>query len=786
MKLRAWFWICTTLGCLISVQVASGSGIGTISGRVLRGRSGDALPGAVISIAGTRIGAGTDSNGRFQLDHVPGGSQVLECSHIGFETARLAIGVQAGRSLEVEIRLVEAVIPLSAITITPSRFAIMGQAAHTRQTLTEEEIQTISHVGEDVYRAIVRLPGISGNDYSAKFTVRGGEHEEVLVLLDGLELNDPFHLKDISGGVLSIVDVVAIDKIDLLTGAFPAEHGNRTSGVFNIQTRSPKPDDDRYSVGVSLMNARAMSQGVFDGGSWLLSARRGYLDLVLKLMNEGEELDPTYYDLLGKVEYELDPAHRLSAHVLHARDNLHMVEDDGDVDVTGYGNSYLWFNLKSYPWTRLAAQSTVSLGVITTNRLGTAYQDDAGRFPDFTVDDNRRFYTLGLHQDWNYERSDRHFLKWGVDLQRLQGSYEYATTDDWYRWVRSDSLTTGTVRDSVDIEPTRLGLYAADRVRISRSLVIEAGLRFDRASHAGDKVFSPRLNFAYDIGQDTSVRGGWGRYYQSQGIDGIEVEDGEREFRPAVLARHWVVGLHHQHGNVQFRAEAYDKKKTDQHPAFRNWLNEIEPFPEMLEDRYRADLERTTSRGIELYARRDAGGKLTWWTSYGLARVEEDVSRVTVADSVDWALATTLPGVNDQRHTIYFDLNYRPNNRWHLNLAWQYRSGWPFTARVLQTGTWEDGSEYTFTTAGAPQGARYPAFHRVDLRLSRRYTTSRGRLSAYLELINLYNQGNVRTYEYFSEQDEQGAWSLKRRPEFWFRLLPSIGLTWSWGSRGTN
>ena len=56
-------------------------------------------------------------------------------------------------------------------------------------------------------------------------------------------------------------------------------------------------------------------------------------------------------------------------------------------------------------------------------------------------------------------------------------------------------------------------------------------------------------------------------------------------------------------------------------------------------------------------------------------------------------------------------------------------------------------------------------------------------MSTYLELINLYNRGNVRTYEYFPVQDEEGTWSLQKRPEYRFRLLPSIGLTWSWGSQ---
>lgn len=187
--------------------------------------------------------------------------------------------------------MAEEAIKLSAIRVTPSRFAIMGDDPHAHQALTEEEIQSIPQMGEDIYRAVARLPGISANDFSAKFTVCGGEHEEVLVLLDGIELHDAFHLKDINGGALSI-DAEAIQGIDLLTGGFPAEYGDRTSGVFNIDSRRPRAGQVRHSVGISMMNARLMSEGTFERGTWLVSARRGYLDLVLALMNEEEDLSP--------------------------------------------------------------------------------------------------------------------------------------------------------------------------------------------------------------------------------------------------------------------------------------------------------------------------------------------------------------------------------------------------------------------------------------------------------------------------------------------------------------
>jgi len=141
-----------------------------------------------------------------------------------------------------------------------------------------------------------------------------------------------------------------------------------------------------------------------------------------------------------------------------------------------------------------------------------------------------------------------------------------------------------------------------------------------------------------------------------------------------------------------------------------------------------------------------------------------------------------VPGRFDQRHTLSFDLNYRPSARWRFNMAWQYRSGWPYTDRTLRLGETAAGEFFFYDQVGEPNATRYPAFHRLDLRLNRAFKTSKGQVHAYLELTNLYNHGNVRTYEYNFECTNSTTPDCRYRkdPEFWFKLLPSIGLNWNW------
>ena len=126
--------------------------------------------------------------------------------------------------------------------------------------------------------------GISATDFSSKFTIRGGENDEVLMTLDGMELYDPFHQRDVSGGLFSIVDIETVQNIELLTGGFSAEYGNRQSGVFNMKTKQVADGERHISVGLSMMNARFYTDGKFanNKGSYLFSARRGMLDVIFK------------------------------------------------------------------------------------------------------------------------------------------------------------------------------------------------------------------------------------------------------------------------------------------------------------------------------------------------------------------------------------------------------------------------------------------------------------------------------------------------------------------------
>jgi hypothetical protein len=768
-----------------------------IVGSVVDRQTGQPLAGVNVIVQGTRMGAATDPQGRFLITELPLGVYSVEASMMGYTIGRAEdILVANSDPVEVHFELMETIISLETIVVTPSRFEIMGKEPVVPQTLKEEDIKIMTF-GEDIYRAITRLPGIAANDFSAKFTVRGGENEEILVLMDGLEIHEPFHQKDLAGGVLSIIDVQAIEGIDLLTGAFTAEYGDHMSGVFNIKSRRPDLDSRQASVGVSLMNARFMSEGNFHDrrGSWLVSARRGYFDLVRELMRLEELPSPKYYDVLGTADYQLSAKHTLSANVLHSGDQMDYTEDDKDENNTSYGNSYVWFTLKSYPSSRLFVQSLASYGKLTHDRQGLGYIWDQEHI-DFLISDKRDVNILGFKQNWNLDISDRWYLKWGFDLKGLWADYDYLSSgysgyvamyDELSQtlWADTSQVVIDTTRTELSPSGAKLGAYLSNRFRIFSPITAEIGLRYDHSSYTDDGLFSPRVNLVYSLGKRTFFRLGWGYFHQTEGIHEINVIDGEDDFHPAELAKHWVAGLEtYLRNGLHLRLEGYYKSFSELRPEYRNWSNRIEVYPEMQYCRFKVNLNGRISKGIEAYLKYDRGGKITCWASYALAFKEDDIggiTRVGKGYSHVNSFSGIYPGLYDQRHTVYLDVNYRPTRAWHFNLAWQYHTGWPYTERCIDSEVLSDGSNAYFWNIGPYHGTSYPDYHRMDVKVSRHFDTSKGRITAFVQIINLYDRKNMQNVvlDWIIPGPDSPPY-LDRQNEYWFPLLPSFGISWTW------
>ncbi|MFC1547815.1 TonB-dependent receptor domain-containing protein [Candidatus Neomarinimicrobiota bacterium] len=750
---------------------------GIIQGMVFDGATGEPLQGANVLAVGTYMGAASDQVGRFLIRQVPPGRYTMQFLMMGYKPAVIEASYDGYQSVEVNVQLEPTILSLDQIIITPGHFSLMEYLPSTRHALVAEDIRTFPQLGEDIYRAVSRLPGLASNDFAAGFYIRGGQQDEVLVLLDGMELYSPFHLK-ITDGFLSFIDVESIRGIDMITGAFPAEYGNRLSGVFSLKTITPQLNRSRTSLAISFLNARVLTERIFakGRGQWMLLARRGYIDLILKAA--GQEIDPPfYYDILSKIQYNIGLRHSVSAHILIAHDRLVTALNESEIDSRS-DNTYGWLTWNSEWSSKLSSRTLISKGGYEDR---TDMVEDESDYWDaaLIVKDQRYLYFDGLKQDWTWQLSEKYLLKWGIDTRRFDSHINYYHRDRIVLGQLDDFFTYGynlasRYRFSDGVE---FSGYLAQRIRPIEAVAIEMGLRYESSTWTNDKHWSPRINLAYILSEHTSIRGGWGHYYQTHSLVAELGLYGDPEFYPAERAEHRVIGIEHEFpGGIQLRVEGYQKVLTSLRPHYITWEEAtLRPVPMVDHDRIKLVPEGGEAAGIEFYLRRETGHALSYWFSYSFSKTREKVD------------GRWLPRFNDQTHTLYCDLSWKPNHKWRLNLAWQYHTGWPYTeAQIKDLHETQIPGSWAWRWAPGPLYAeRFPAYRRIDLRLNRIFYTKHGVVTGFVEFRNLLNRYNPRKYQYWgtpipqsdgSDEDEVDV--TQYDSDGWLGTLPSFGIMW--------
>ncbi len=752
---------------LVVVRAERPPATGTIRGRV-RAEGGEPLLGTVtIHVVGSDLATSPEADGRFVIRDVPEGEQTLEVRSRIFLPQRVeGVRVRAEATSRVAFDLVPASAFLDEIVVTPSHFRILGEQPESREFLSRDDVDQMPHVADDLYRAVKRLPGAAGGDISAKFNIRGGEPDEVLVLLDGIELYEPFHLKDFQS-VFSTVDAEAVRGVDFLTGGFPVEYGDRMSGVMDITIATPT-GPAATSAALGTLNSRLLSEGTFDDerGAWLVSGRGWYPDVLLDLAGATRErIDTDYFDLLAKVEHTIGSRSRVSANVLAAADTVGFETDDeeGFERVSARDRSlHLWLNLRTQ-WSHVLFSRTVlSGGRIRRDRAGGLADVEDGTLE---ISDSREFEFLGLRQDWVLELGDRHLLKSGFDLKYQDATYDYVRS--------SGALDGGGLGEgdaTVDLDPDgwSSAVYVADRFRIGPRLVTELGLRWDRQTwHEGGQV-SPRANFRWAAGPRTTLRAAWGRFHQSQRLNELQVEDGVSEFYPAQLAEHWLASLEHRVGGVhRVRVEVFHKVLDELRPRYENLFNPMELFPEGRFDRVLVDPEEGRSEGVEVLVTRDGGKRLTWWLSYALSRAEDRIDG-------EW-----VPRSWDQRHAASFGLNLSLPRDWNLNLAGTFHTGWPTTGTSAEVVGGEPDDPEVEIVFGPRNRERFPGYRRFDLRVSKVWPTGRGEVTLILEVVNFTNRKNLCCVNDLVVEAGGGTEvRVFREPGYWAPIVPSMSARW--------
>jgi len=750
---------------------------GTVQGRV-HDEEGAAVVGVIVTLErGTTLvtGTNTDALGSFRLPPAPAGSYTLSVIGIGYAQHTEEVDVPNEGSLDLEITVARAAVELQGISVDAQasrervRFQEIGGA--TVRELDAAELRAVPGLVEaDPIRAVEVLPGVvSTSDFSASFHVRGGSQDQNLILLDGIPIFSPFHL----GGLFSVFNVDMLDRVELQSGGFAAEHGGRVSSVLEIES-SAGDGPFRVDGGISLLSSRAAAGGLLPSGvarslgqssiRYKVSARRSYFDVLAKPW-----LDFPYHltDFQALIEGWSPSGDRVSITAYSGRDVLSLSSvSDEDFPLRldwDWGN-----DLVGARWTRpRAGGGSLDLRA-NVSRYGTGLE-----FPDFAdTEFSSRIQQAQVRADLDARPLARLSVQVGASLEHLSFRNRFATGGTEF----GDDDGTGNL----------WGTYAQTRWSLPQRWLVEAGVRLDGWSpDPGPWVaeVSPRLAVKrFFADGDVALKLAAGRYTQFMhsvrdeelplGLD-IWVLAGDRA--PHVRSDQIQLGLEGFRDidwfwSVEGYLRSFDGVVT---------LNTSDDPNDDSDDLLAGD---GISYGVDFLLRKDTGS-VTGWAALSLLKAERTFPDPLQAGLPDVKYAPIF----DRRVDLDVVLRFPFPWGWDAGLRWNFGTGIPYTRAIgsfayysstfLGNGAleWEsddEGISDSYAVVLGPRNdARYPIYHRLDLSLRRTSVKSWGTLTPYISVLNVYNQRNplFYFYEYDSAPPVRTGVSM-------FPLLPTVGL----------
>ncbi len=734
---------------------------GTLRGTVIDSESRQPLPGAHVVLKGTRLGTSSDLDGKYELSNIAVGSYTVLFTYLGFEQlTKTDVIVSSDRAVFVDAELKPTAIPMEEVAAHSGYFSRIEAQPISVATFSAEEIRRQAGSAGDISRVLLNLPSMAKvNDSRNSLIVRGGSPMENGFYLDNIEIPNINHypVQGSSDGPIGLLNVEFIRDVNFSSGAFSPAYGDRLSSVMELAFREGNREKFEMQLDMSMQGMGSVAEGPLDGGkgSWFLSARRSYLDLIFKSIDFNGPI-PTYGDLQGKVVYDLSGNHRLSLLAVTALDNISQTREEALASknslYAGYG---LFNNTVGVNWQYLWSQT----GYSEFSLAHTIMKTDGDVYETFTglhLLDNRSNEQEYKFRNKNHIRfNSSHMTEIGVDAKYLYTTYEHEFspyTD------RLGNVTPGMVVDA-DIRTIKAGAFLQHTWKISDHLTFLPGARFDYFNLTGRGNVSPRASMTYDFNPRTSLTASAGVFFQNLPLVLLAQNENFRRLQDP-RAYHYVLGFAHLlTENTRLTLEVYDKEyrncPMDPSQAELFVLDEAVDAGIIMNHERLVDVGRAFSRGIELMVQKKLAEDF-----YGVVAGSYFRSRYQDLNG------TWRDRLYDNRATLTFEGGYKPNPEWEFSLRWLYAGGAPYTpfdeeaSAALHRGVYDRSRINT---------NRLPDYHSMNVRADRRFHFDASTLIVYLSVWNIYGRENISHYGWNGIEN-------KREPEKMWGTFPVLGI----------
>ncbi len=738
----------------------------SISGTITDAENGETIIGATVYERNSGKGTATNEYGFYSLS-LPAGEVELVYSYIGYENIIKKVTLDKNETFNIKI---------GAAAEELQEIVVEGDSYQEQVKTTQMGMENVSMkeakllpalFGEvDIIKTLQLKPGVkSGGEGTSGISVRGGGTDQNLVLLDEATIYNASHLF----GFFSTFNSDAVKSVNLYKAGFPAQYGGRLSSVLDVRLNDGNNQKFSGSGGLGLIASRLTLEGpiVKDKGSFIISGRRTYADLItgaINKANEGKENfnpipDYFFYDLNAKFNYQITPNDRVYASSYFGRDVFKFISDDFDF-------SFKWGNIAATArWNHIFNEKMFSNTTFTFSDYKYEIDNSVDIF-SFNLQSGIRDFQL--LSDYYYEPKDNHSLKFGAsltyhafDIGRLK-----AGSDDG-----EISFDAGT-----NLDGWQMAAYIGDKFEVSDKFELDGGVRL--SGFANDNKFyanvEPRLAARYSLNKDLALKASYARmsqYLHLVAASGASLPTdiwypSDSIVKPQTSDQVSLGLTYNLKNKYLFTLEGYYK-----------WLNNQVDFKEGAQLFVNENLNQEFifgdgySYGAEMYVEKKKG-KVTGWIGYTLAWSWREFQDVNGGERYSPRF--------DTRHDISVVALYEISKRWTVTGTWVYTSGNPISLSIGRFSVQDvQGGEANFVVPVFTDRNNYrmPAYHRLDLGVVYKFFPKWGSSDLTFSAYNTYDRRNP-FFIYYDVAEEDGIpTSVVAKQVSLFPILPSI--TWN-------
>ncbi|MEO5980453.1 MAG: TonB-dependent receptor [Chryseolinea sp.] len=754
----------------------------TLNGYIKDSSNGEELIGVTVYLPELRAGTVTNAYGFYSLT-LPKGIYEIQFSYVGFLSQTTTVTLDKDVSHNIELASQSQVI--QEVVISDKRVdENVVSLQMSKNTLDLTRIRKLPALfGEvDIIKNIQMLPGVlTAGEGTSSFYVRGGSADQNLILIDEAPIYDPSHLF----GLFSVFNADVIKDSELYKGGIPSRFGGRLSSILEVRTKDGNNKEVKVSGGIGTMASRLMIEGPIkkDKSSFIISARRSYVDLFLKAANQDNLVN--FYDINAKLNWKSNNRNRYYAAFYTGRDMFKFGNDFGFAWGNRTGtfrwnhlyNERLFSNLsvigskfdyklelkdpvQGFQWTsnlqELSVKYDLTYFINTNNELSFGYHVTGRRFSPGKISPN----TEGSIFD-EVELQHMHALDHAFYLSNQQRLTDKLTLDYGVRLSVFQSIGPGDV-------------YTYDDPTNNRNVERTDTLHYGAWKNIKTYVnLEPRIGARYILGEGQSIKLSYNRMVQNTHLIAAGTvpvpfntwSPSGYYLRPQ-MADQIAAGYFRNFKDNMFEFSVEGYYKNMQH---------VTDFADNADIFFNQDLStefrqgRAWAYGAEFLLTKKEG-KLTGTVGYTWSKALRKIKGVN--------LDREFYANYDRRHVVNVQAAYDMNAKWTFGANFTYSTGRPTT---LPTGKFEY-QNYNPDVISERNGYRLPAFHRLDLsatltpqKNARRKWQGQWVFSVY----NVYNRQNPFTIYTRTKQDSDGnvigdGRTKEARMIYLFPILPSV------------